>query len=188
MSKAQLSAALVLVALFGLPVTAQASTTTFSTSAAVSLYTEDDDDEFEDEDEDEEEHEDEDEDDDSFGGGFEDEDDESFGGVDEDDETFVVPPVVIEPRGKGPHLHDHPAAVIPEEYTAGPLVDGAPGEAIRVDQVLPSVKTPTDVFVDTAVVGLGAVGAGALALGTMVGVRAVRARRSGEKADYFYGE
>lgn len=186
MSKAQLSAALVLVALFGLPATAQASTPTFATSATVSLHSEDHDDEFEDEDEDE--GEDEGEDEDEFGGGFEDGDDESFGGVDEDDETFVVPPVVIEPRHEGPHGPDDSAPMVPEEYMPGPLVDSAPGEPIRVDQVLPSVKTPTDVFVDTAVVGLGAVGAGALALGTMVGVRAVRARRSGEKADYFYGE
>jgi hypothetical protein len=61
-------------------------------------------------------------------------------------------------------------------------------EPIMVDQVLPTAKTPTDLFLDSAVVGLGAVGAGALALGTMVGVRAIRSRRSGEKEDYFYGE
>jgi hypothetical protein len=54
--------------------------------------------------------------------------------------------------------------------------------------VLPSRKTPTDVFVDTAVVGLGAVALGAATLGGMVGVRAIRARRSGENNDYFYGE
>ena len=184
MSKAQLSAALVLVALFGLPATAQASSPTFSASTTTSLFSENDDDEFEDEEDEDGEFEDEDE----FGGGFEDDDDESFGGDDEDDETFVVPPVVIEPSGKGPHGYVEPAPMAPEEAKSGQLLDGAPGEPIRVDQVLPSVKTPTDVFVDTAVVGLGAVGAGALALGTMVGVRAVRARRSGEKADYFYGE
>ena len=180
MSKAQLSAALVLVALFGLPATAQASTPTFSTATTVSIHSEHDDEEFEDEGEDEGE--------DEFGGGFEDGDDESFGGVDEDDESFVVPPVVIEPRGNGPHGPDDTAPTVPEEYMPDQVLDGASDEPIRVDQVLPSVKTPTDVFVDTAVVGLGAVGAGALALGTMVGVRAVRARRSGEKADYFYGE
>lgn len=186
MSKAQLSAALVLVALFGLPATAQASTPTFANSTTVSIHSEHDDEEFEDEGDDEDEGEFEDE--EEFGGGFEDGDDESFGGVDEDDETFVVPPVVIEPRGKAPHEHDDPNTMIPEDYMPDQVLEGAPGEPIRVDQVLPSVKTPTDVFVDTAVVGLGAVGAGALALGTMVGVRAVRARRSGEKADYFYGE
>jgi hypothetical protein len=66
--------------------------------------------------------------------------------------------------------------------------DNMAGEPILVDKVLPTAKTPTDLFVDSAVVGLGAVGAGALALGTMVGVRAIRSRRSGEKTDYFYGD
>lgn len=177
MSKLQLSAALVLVALFGLPVTAQAATSFAPASTGVSIHTEDD--EFEDEGEDGEEYEGEDS--SSFA-------DEEEAIADEDDESFVVPPAVIHPHGPGHNDDDPMDQIMPESYSSGPITDKSGGQPIRVDQVLATAKTPTDLFVDTAVVGLGAVGAGALALGTMVGVRAVRARRNGEKADYFYGE
>lgn len=175
MSKLTLSATLVLVALFGLPVTAQAAqvvTQVTPSTASVSLYTEDDDDEFEDEDESEYE-----------------EDGEAYES-EEEDESFVVPPVVIDPNNRNSYEQpeefgeDLPA----EAYQMNSETGALPGKPIQVDQVKPTVKTPTDLFVDSAVVGLGAVGAGALALGTMVGVRTIRARRNGEKDDYFYGE
>jgi hypothetical protein len=38
------------------------------------------------------------------------------------------------------------------------------------------------------VLGLGAIASGALVLGGVVGARAIKARRSGEKLDYFYGD
>lgn len=167
MSKLQLSAALVLVAMFGLPATANATTPTIPNSTSSVLFSHDDEEKFEDEEEHEEEH---------------------SEGYEEGEESFVVPPVVIHPGGKGQHAPGHSGQVIPEPYVPKGLADVSGDVPIRVDQVLPTAKTPTDLFVDSAVVGLGAVGAGALALGTMVGVRAIRARRSGEKADYFYGE
>jgi hypothetical protein len=186
MSKSQLSAALVLVALFGLPATANAATSSSpapSTASATSLHFEHEDDEFEDEDESEYEEE------------AEGEEGSAFS--EEDDESFVVPPVVMNPSGpRGPDGPRGPGRIDPEqrneevteEYLRNDVPDQMAEEPIMVDQVLPTAKTPTDLFVDSAVVGLGAVGAGALALGTMVGVRAIRSRRSGEKADYFYGE
>lgn len=177
MSKSQLSAALVLVALFGLPATANAATSSSpapSTASATSLHFEHEDDEFEDEDESEYEEE------------AEGEEGSAFS--EEDDESFVVPPVVMDPKGPGRIDPEQRSEEVPEEYLRNDVPDQMAEEPIMVDQVLPTAKTPTDLFVDSAVVGLGAVGAGALALGTMVGVRAIRSRRSGEKADYFYGE
>jgi hypothetical protein len=164
MSKSQLSAALVLVALFGLPATANAATSSSpapSTASAASLHSEHADAEFEDEDKSENE---------------------------EEDESFVVPPVVMDPKGPGRIDPEQRSEEFPEEYLRNDVPDQMAEEPIMVDQVLPTAKTPTDLFVDSAVVGLGAVGAGALALGTMVGVRAIRSRRSGEKEDYFYGD
>lgn len=175
MSKLHLSAALVLVAMFGLPAAANATTPTIPNSTSSVLFSHDDEEKFEDEEEHEEEHEEEGE-----------EDHEEV--YEEGEESFVVPPVVIHPGGNGPHAPGHSGQVLPEPYVPKGLEDVSGDVPIRVDQVLPTAKTPTDLFVDSAVVGLGAVGAGALALGTMVGVRAIRARRSGEKADYFYGE
>jgi hypothetical protein len=177
MSKSQLSAALVLVALFGLPGTANAATFNSpapSTASATSLHFEHEDDEFEDEDESEYE-----------------EDAEGVEGSafsEEEDESFVVPPVVMDPMGPGRIDPEQRNEEVPEEYLRNDVPDQMADEPIMVDQVLPTAKTPTDLFVDSAVVGLGAVGAGALALGTMVGVRAIRSRRSGEKTDYFYGD
>jgi hypothetical protein len=173
MSKAQLSAALVLVALFGLPATANAATAPVQATSTVSVHTEheDEEDEFEGQEDGED--------------GFEHED-----GDEDGDDSFVVPPVVIEPKGGQAHPAGPPNGVDqPIDATQiAPPGDVRGEHPVRVDKVRPEHKTPTDIFVDTAVIGLGAVGAGALGLGAVVGVRAIRARRSGEKADYFYGD
>jgi hypothetical protein len=111
------------------------------------------------------------------------------------DDSFVVPPVVGHTEDKTavsssvPVSPKKPSQVVPVD--AVPRVrSGNPqvGEAIQVDRVVPNVKTPTDLFVDTAVLGLGAIASGALVLGGVVGARAIKARRSGEKFDYFYGD
>ncbi|MFM1785862.1 MAG: hypothetical protein RLZZ108_886 [Actinomycetota bacterium] len=191
MSKKQLIAAITLAAFIGLPVGAQAAVAATPSTPQVSakvVFAEDEDG-YEDEDHEDEDHEDEDddfEDDDEYTGGFEEEDD--------DEGTFVMPPVVVDPNkagvrparpigpdGKHSHLPD-------DKVFSGEIEEGAISEPIQVQRVLPTRKTPTDVFVDTAVVGLGAVALGAATLGGMVGVRAIRARRSGENNDYFYGE
>ena len=174
MSKAQLSAALVLLALFGLPATAHAATTVTHSNSTVVVHAEP-----------------EDQGDDSEG--EDGEDSQQSDGDQDNDDSFVVPPVVIEPKGKGAHTA-HPTnpqidgSAPVEDTQVAPLGDVRGEHPVRVDEVRPEHKTPTDLFVDTALVGLGAVGAGALGLGAVVGVRAIRARRSGEKADYFYGD
>lgn len=188
MSKKQLIAAITLAAFIGLPVGAQAAVAATPSTPQVSakvVFAEDEDG-YEDEDHEDEDHEDEDyEDDGEYTGGFEDGDDEG---------TFVMPPVVVDPNKAGVHparpigpdgKHSH----LPDDKVfSGEVDEGAVSEPIQVQRVLPNRKTPTDVFVDTAVVGLGAVALGAATLGGMVGVRAIRARRSGENNDYFYGE
>jgi hypothetical protein len=178
MSKVQLSAALVLVAMFGLPVAAQAATSATVAPSAFSLHAENGDDGGD------------------HGGDKNGDDGGSYTPSDvtpanpqDQDDSFVVPPVVIHPDGKRSHQFDKgPGSVPPIDGTPQTLSDIPGNHPIQVDKVHPSTKTPTDLFVDTAVIGLGAVGAGALGLGAVVGVRAIRARRSGVKADYFYGD
>ena len=187
MSKVQLSAALVLVALLGAPVAAHAATPAGQTPTSALIFTEGGDDNGGDNQGDDE------GDDDNGGGSF------TTPTTKDKDDTFVVPPVVIHPGDKGGSHHFKPG--VKPSTTPGSTPSATPGATppvegsdvsgrhpIRLDQVNPTAKTPTDVFVDTAMVGLGAVGLGALGLGTVIGVRAIRARRSGEKADYFYGE
>ena len=186
MSKSKLIAVIALAALFGLPAAAHASgisATQAPISAIANLHTGDDDGQEDGEDGGHSESEDEGEEDDGFNG--------TTGDV---DDSFVVPPVVG-------HIEDNIAGsgkeqIDPTERSEFVPLDGSPqislsnaqvGEAIRVDRVLPSTKTPTDLFVDSALVGLAAIGSGAMVLGGVVGFRAVKARRSGEKFDYFYG-
>lgn len=185
MSKSKLMAVIALATLFGLPAAAHASgvsDTQAPISAIANLHAGDDDGQEDGEDGGHSEYEDEGEEDDAFNG--------TAGDV---DDSFVVPPVVghIEDNAPG----SGKAQIYPEdgeEYVplGAPQIssgDAKVGEAIRVDRVVPSTKTPTDLFVDTAVLGLGAIGSGALVLGGVVGARAIKARRSGEKFDYFYG-
>lgn len=176
MSKATLSAALVLVACFGLPAVAQAATPQTHLSFAVHAENEGGDDNGAD-----------DNGGDDNGSSYSVQD--PTGANQDKDDSFVVPPVVIHPDGKGAHPlnqlpgHPKPLDVQPRNF------NDMPGKhPVQLDKVHPSNKTPTDVFVDAAVVGLGAVGAGAIGLGVTVGVRAIRARKSGTKADYLYGE
>lgn len=55
----------------------------------------------------------------------------------------------------------------------------------QIQQVRGAQRTPADVFIESATVGLLAVGAGAIALGGVAGVRAIKLRRN-PKGDYFY--
>lgn len=57
----------------------------------------------------------------------------------------------------------------------------------QIQQVRGPQRTPADVFMESATVGLLAVGSGALALGGVAGVRAIKFRRN-PKGDYFYGD
>ena len=79
-----------------------------------------------------------------------------------------------------------------------PVTNGAPGAAPKVSKidpqsapaismqgVKPATKTPSDIFMESATVGLTAMGVGAIALGGVAGVRAIRLRRN-PTGDYFY--
>jgi hypothetical protein len=58
---------------------------------------------------------------------------------------------------------------------------------VQIQQVRGPQRTPADVFMESATFGLLAVGSGALALGGVAGVRAIKLRRN-PKGDYFYGD
>lgn len=68
-----------------------------------------------------------------------------------------------------------------------PLEAANPNEAQPIDVKLirASIKNPADRFMDSAYLGIGVLGAAALGLGAVAGVRAIRMRRNG-KSDYFY--
>lgn len=107
----------------------------------------------------------------------------------EKDESFVVPPVAINPQLKRSGIHPIPGSPtqkltprVPGEH------DKTSGKPIDIGAARPEAKTPVQKFVDTATIGLGAIGAGAFTLGGAVLVRTIRNRRKGEKFDYFYGD
>jgi hypothetical protein len=51
--------------------------------------------------------------------------------------------------------------------------------------VKPATKSPSQIFAESATVGLTAMGVGAIALGGVAGVRAIRLRKN-PMGDYFY--
>jgi hypothetical protein len=105
------------------------------------------------------------------------------------DDPFVVPPVAINPEVRSgsvrPILGAHPGN-LPPRGTGDK--DAKSDRPIDLPGVHPQAKTPVQQFVDTATVGLGAIGAGALTLGAAVMVRTIRNRKNGKKFDYFYGD
>ena len=71
---------------------------------------------------------------------------------------------------------------------AGPTVsriDPQSAPAISMQGVKPATKSPSQIFVESATVGLTAMGVGAIALGGVAGVRAIRLRKN-PMGDYFY--
>ncbi|CAB4549233.1 MAG: hypothetical protein F2529_05480 [Actinobacteria bacterium] len=68
-----------------------------------------------------------------------------------------------------------------------PLEAANPNESKPIDVKLirASIKTPADRFMDSAYLGIGILGAAALGLGAVAGVRSIRMRRN-DKSDYFY--
>jgi hypothetical protein len=182
MSKIKLAVALSILATFAVPVAAQAAPAPDLTSKVI-LTEHGDDNEFDSEDGE-----------DSEDSDYEDSEDgeDSFGGTVDDndgDRDVPMPSIVIDPNGLG-HPHGGPE----DQYDItrvnpgdGPLgtVNPRGGAPIRVDKEQPNRKTPADIFAEGSIIGLGALGAGAIALGAVAGVRSFRLRKS-EKADYFY--
>ena len=71
---------------------------------------------------------------------------------------------------------------------AGPTVsriDPQSAPAISMKGVKPATKSPSQIFVESATLGLTAMGVGAIALGGVAGVRAIRLRKN-PMGDYFY--
>jgi len=89
--------------------------------------------------------------------------------------AFVVAPL------DGAAANGGKPAVAPKVSPIDPL--SAP--PIEMKGVQTSPKTPSDIFMESATVGLTAMGVGALALGGIAGVRAIRSRKN-PLGDYFY--
>jgi hypothetical protein len=87
---------------------------------------------------------------------------------------FVVAPLGAPGSGGGPRGGTPVSAIDPQS---------AP--AISMQGVKTSAKTPSQIFVESATVGLTAMGVGAIALGGIAGVRAIRLRKN-PLGDYFY--
>ncbi len=64
-------------------------------------------------------------------------------------------------------------------------IDPESSPAISMEGVKTSAKTPSQIFMESATVGLTAMGVGAIALGGIAGVRAIRLRKN-PLGDYFY--
>jgi hypothetical protein len=69
--------------------------------------------------------------------------------------------------------------------THGAQIDPQNVPAVDVSGINPSAKTPADIFMESATIGLTAMGVGAIALGGVAGVRAIRLRKN-PLGDYFY--
>jgi hypothetical protein len=63
--------------------------------------------------------------------------------------------------------------------------DPTANQPIQMNQIHPSSKTPADVFIQSAQVGVGAMAAGAAVLGVAAAVRGQRTRREA-KTDFIY--
>lgn len=223
MSKSRITAAVVAMALVGMPVilgssAAFAATSTGTTdSNPAPSFSAADRDEDEDEDEDTYEHnhgvlppvvirphqegdeygEDEDEDgdeDDEYG-----DDDEGAGTLPPLPSVTPSPGSSIDPsnaNGFGPAYNKRGEFVVaplgapgsgggPRGGTPVSAIDPQSAPAISMQGVKTSAKTPSQIFVESATVGLTAMGVGAIALGGIAGVRAIRLRKN-PLGDYFY--
>ena len=88
---------------------------------------------------------------------------------------------VIAPLG-GPGSNGGPGAGPGAQVSK---IDPQAAPPISMQGVQTSPKTPSDIFVESATVGLTAMGVGAIALGGVAGVRAIRLRKN-PLGDYFY--
>jgi len=212
MSKKQLVALAVALAVLGTPVALAAPASAVSISTASSpVFTDRGEKDEDDEDEDGWGH----EDNHSLppvvirpNGDDDDEDDEDDeDGEDDDDEGgFVLPTTPGVAPSAAPSTNANGAnysvsPLLPSVVTGSPTSPLAPGGADQVvganainpdaapaidpASIRTTAKTPADVFMESATWGLVAMGAGALALGSVAGVKTLSARRK-PNADYFY--
>jgi len=137
---------------------------------------------------------------------FEDGEDEG----DDDDGGFVIPGPSATPNPSSTSVSTDPATgnsgaspIQPNNYDVSPIGTSTnvganqPAEdaatalnpeaapAVNLASVQTSVKTPADVFMESATIALAALGLGAVAMGGVASSRAIRIRRN-PKGDYFY--
>ena len=89
-------------------------------------------------------------------------------------EVAPIDPSMVPPAGINGQSSKHAQQIDPRKV---PAVD--------VAGIQPSPKTPADIFMESATIGLTAMGVGAIALGGFAGVRAIRLRKN-PLGDYFY--
>lgn len=153
-----------------------------------------------------------DEDDEEFEDGESEEGEEFEDGEDEgdDDGGFVIPGPSATPNPFSTSVSTDPATgnnvaspIQPNNYDVSPIGTSTnvgtnqPAEdaatalnpeaapAVNLASVQTSVKTPADVFMESATIALAALGLGAVAMGGVASSRAIRIRRN-PKGDYFY--
>jgi hypothetical protein len=105
-----------------------------------------------------------------------------------------IVPEVLDPNSSAQSLSgidlaeaDYVVVASDDPESTIPLEAANPNESKPIDVKLirASIKTPADRFMDSAYLGIGILGAAALGLGAVAGVRSIRIRRN-DKNDYFY--
>ena len=105
-----------------------------------------------------------------------------------------IVPEVLDPNSSAQSLSgidlaeaDYVVVASDDPESTIPLEAANPNESKPIDVKLirASIKTPADRFMDSAYLGIGILGAAALGLGAVAGVRSIRMRRN-DKSDYFY--
>jgi len=101
----------------------------------------------------------------------------------------IITPNAIKQSISGSEVSESEYMVIasndPAAKKALGMIDPHESKPIDVALIRADIKNPSDQFLDSAYLGLGALGAAALGLGSVASIRAIRLRRSG-KSDYFY--
>lgn len=101
----------------------------------------------------------------------------------------IITPNFIKQSISGSEVSESEFMVIasndPAAEKALAMINPNKSKPIDVALIRADIKNPSDQFLDSAYLGLGALGVAALGLGAVAGMRAVRSRLSG-KSDYFY--
>lgn len=105
-----------------------------------------------------------------------------------------IVPEVLDPNSSAQSLSgidlaeaDYVVVASDDPESTIPLEAANPNESQPIDVKLirASIKNPAERFMDSAYLGIGILGAAALGLGAVAGVRSIRMRRN-DKSDYFY--
>jgi hypothetical protein len=101
----------------------------------------------------------------------------------------IITPNAIKQSISGSEVSESQYMVIasndPAAEKALAMINPNESKPIDVALIRADIKNPSDQFMDSAYLGLGALGLAAMGLGSVASIRAIRMRRSG-KSDYFY--